>query len=366
MRAAFATVRVALLFSSAGFGAAPLFSQPHADYFYQRRVYGSEAIFHPFLWVINSGFFTLQIDNRANKVFKIQYAAGGKNVLWNLRHPVRALNKYGWKNFITAELIPTSLKKEKAQWAPNYFGHLLGGGIAYRKNLAWYRAQRCAHPVRAALLTQAASSLLNEIVENNGYRGVNVDPLADLLIFEPLGILLFGLGKVENYCGENLDVAYWPMQPALDPFSGALENAGHGFVFKYKPRYSGRVGIFYYFGIQGMAGLSYQAAAGRSFSLALGVAAKYLQPVDAEAEARSLTATLARVAGFFYDQNNSLLFSCLVSPETRYKVRLNFYPGVVRFRGLSPGFSLAFRENREIVMSLNFGLLPLGLAASSP
>lgn len=365
MRAAFANAGGALLFISAWFDAAPLFSQPEADYFYQRRAYGSEAMFNPLVWVINSGFFTLQIDNRTTKVFKIQYAAGAKNVLRNLRHPVRAINQYGWGNFINSELIPTSLKKEKAQWAPNYFGHLLGGGMAYRKNLAWYRAQGRAHPRRDALLTQAASALLNEIVENNGYRGVSVDPLADLLIFEPLGVLLFGRGNVEDYCGENLDLAYWPMQPALDPFSGALENAGHGFVFKYKPQYFARWRIFYYYGIQGMAGLSYQTAKGRSFSLGFGVAAKYLQPVDAEAEARTLTATLARVAGFFYDQNNSLLLSCLISPETRYKVRFNLYPGVIRCGGIAPGFSLAFRENREIVMSFNLGLLPLGLATST-
>ncbi|MGH7453463.1 MAG: hypothetical protein ACRENG_19090, partial [bacterium] len=322
--------------------------------------------FNPLVWIINSGYFTLQIDNRTNRIFKIQYAASGKNVWRNLRNPIKTINKYGWENFVGKELVPTSLKKEKAQWVPNYFGHLLGGGLAFRKNQAWYRAHGYAYPTFHALLTHAASGFLNETVENNGYRGTNVDPIADLLIFEPLGILLFGLGNMEDYCGENFDMAYWPLQPALNPFSETLENAGHGFVFKYKPPYSPRLGIFYYFGVQVMSGLSYQTAGGKSFSFALGVAAKYLQPVDAEVEARTLTATLARVAGFFYDKNNSLLFSCIISPATAHKARFNFYPGVIGFGKISPGLFLAFKEHRQISFGFHLGTIPLGLSTRAP
>jgi hypothetical protein len=358
--------RAASLIAIAFLGATPLFSQEGADYFYQRRRDGSEAIFNPLVWMINSGYFTLQIDNRTNRVFKIQYATGGKNVLKNLRNPIAAINKYGWKNFAGTELVPASLKKEKAQWVPNYFGHLLGGGMAFRKNQAWYRAHGYEHSTLCALLTHAASGLLNETVENNGYRGANVDPIADLLIFEPLGILLFGFKNVEDYCGTNFDMAYWPLQPVFDPFSGALENAGHGFVFKYKPPFSARLRVFYHFGIQGMSGLSYQTASGKSFSFALGVAAKYLQPVDAEIEARTLTATFARVAGFFCDKQNSLLFSCIISPETRHKVRFNVYPGVIGFGKISPGLFLALREHRQISLGLHLGIIPLGLGTHAP
>ncbi len=240
-----AYLRAASIITIVLLDAARLFPQRQSDYFYQRRRDGSEAVFNPLVWMLNSGYFTLQIDNRTNKVFKIQYASGGKNVWRNLRNPIAAINKYGWKNFAGTELFPTSLKKEKAQWVPNYLGHLLGGGVAFRKNQAWYRAHGYEHPTLCALLTNTASGLLNEIVENNDYRGTNVDPIADLLIFEPLGILLFGLGNVEDYCGGNFDVAYWPLQPVFDPFLGTLENAGHGFVFKYKPPFSARLRVFF-------------------------------------------------------------------------------------------------------------------------
>jgi len=36
----------------------PAYSQTVPDYFYHDRDYGSEAIFNPLLWVINSGYFT--------------------------------------------------------------------------------------------------------------------------------------------------------------------------------------------------------------------------------------------------------------------------------------------------------------------
>lgn len=356
-----AYLRAASIITIVLLDAARLFPQRQSDYFYQRRRDGSEAVFNPLVWMLNSGYFTLQIDNRTNKVFKIQYASGGKNVWRNLRNPIAAINKYGWKNFAGTELFPTSLKKEKAQWVPNYLGHLLGGGVAFRKNQAWYRAHGYEHPTLCALLTNTASGLLNEIVENNDYRGTNVDPIADLLIFEPLGILLFGLGNVEDYCGGNFDVAYWPLQPVFDPFLGTLENAGHGFVFKYKPPFSARLRVFFHFGVQGMSGLSYQTAGGKSLTFALGVAAQFLQPVGNQVEARTLTASFARVTGFFYDKDNSLLFSCLISPATTHKARINVYPGVIGFGKISPGFFLALREHRQILFGLHLGFIPLGL-----
>ncbi len=214
--------------------------------------------------------------------------------------------------------------------------HMIGGGIIYRTTQEWYRLHQFKYPAICGLVTVAASAFLNEVLENGDYRGTNVDPIADLLVFDPLGIILFSHDSVAEFFGDSLHAAFWPLQPTYDPSTRTLQNAGRSFAYKYKLPFSKTLSLFYHGGLHGMLGLSYQTAKGKNFSVASGVATKDLIKANDDADTRTLTASLVRTMGFFYDKNNSLLVSFILSKE--YKAKLNIYPGVIFFGKHSPGF----------------------------
>ncbi len=82
------------------------------------------------------------------------------------------------------------------------------------------------------MLSLTAYHTLNEIVENNRYRGVNVDPIADMLIFNPLGVMLFSSDRVARFFSETLHLRNGSFFPTINPALGTLENNGQNFAIK--------------------------------------------------------------------------------------------------------------------------------------
>ena len=362
MRAeALATLLVVLTLASG----TPAFSRTSPYYFYDSQTRGSESLFNPISRLINSGYFTVQVDNRTNRVFEVPYDIGIRNVFGNLSHPAARVTQYGWNRFITHELVPTSLRLRDAQWAPNYFGHLLGGGMVYRKTQEWYRSQRYPHPTALAVGTHLAGAVLNEIVENGGYRGVNVDPIADLYIFEPLGIVLFSSDAVAKFFSESVNMSYWPMQPAYDPFRKTLENGGHGFALKCPLPFSGKMKMFQYYGLQALTGLSHEAMGGAEVSVGVGFAVKDLVETDGRHDERTMTAAVTRAMGVFYERDDSLLMSLLLSAAKENRMRLNLYPGWVKFGNFAPGVWCAVGEGNRLRLGLNLSKIPVGVGMSA-
>ena len=176
-------------------------------YFYHGLPYGSEKNFHPLTVIVNGGFGIMQIDNRSTKINSIDFRTGASNVWMNITHPFREVKKFGVNKFLTSEVIPTKLKASGAQWVPNYQLHLIGGGMTYRTMYEWYRYHKYQNPRVQALVSLAVYNFLNEIVENNSYEGTNVDPIADMLIFDPLSVLLFSFDPVARFFGRTLHMA---------------------------------------------------------------------------------------------------------------------------------------------------------------
>jgi hypothetical protein len=334
--------------------------QERPYYFYHGRTFGSEATFNPAVKLLQGGFYILDTDNRSNNPFNIKYEDGFSNVTWNLAHPFDAIEDYGWKRFLTTEILPNPSRRT-AQWVPNYFGHIIGEGMTFRATEEWFRFHGHPHPRRLALITTLLESLLNEVVENGSYRGTNVDPIADVYVFNPLGILLFRSDKVAAFFSQTLHLAYWPRQLILDPSSGTFENVGHDNVFKLP--LSGNVGLFGSYGTHSLAGLTFRAARGHSISVAAGVMAKELVDAEPGLPSRSLTATIVPALGFFYDRQNSLLFSVVVAPRKDDKMSLNIYPGVLRITGFSPGLVLAVGGIRKVSFGVTLPGVPVGLGA---
>ena len=335
-------------------------AQDHSYYFYHGRTFGSEATFSPAVKLLQGGFYILDNDNRSNNPFIVPYENGLNNVLRNLVQPFSTIHEYGWIRFLTTEILPNPSRRT-AQWVPNYFGHILGEGMTFRATEEWFRFHGSRHPTRLALVTTLLESLLNEAVENGDYRGSNVDPIADLYLFNPLGILLFRSDKVARFFSGTLHMAYWPRQLMLDPRSGTLEDVGHDFIFKYPVTRGGRLGLFASYGTHSLAGLSIQRSS-HALSVGIGAMAKELVDAAPGLPSRSLTARIVPALGVFYDRDNSLLFSFVIAPRKDDVVSVNVYPGVLQLKDSSLGLFLAAGGTRRVSLGVNFQGVPLGLA----
>ena len=331
-------------------------------YFYRGHTYGSEAVINPLTTVINGGFGILQISNRSNDLSTVDFGAGLRNVTWNLSHPFRTIDQYGWGNFLSREVIPGSVKIKSSQFYPNYYNHLIGGGFTWRAFGDWFRFHGYPYPRLWATTFWMGYHLLNEVVENNAYDGPNVDPIADIYLFNTAGLLLFSSDRVARFFAHTLNLRDWSFMPAYDPWRNSIENNGQNFMARVRIPGADRLSLMYHWGVHGMYGLSYHRADGNTLSLSGGLVVKDLVETDNDTGVRELTATLVWTGGGFWDRDGSLLASLILSGTKGYRGRLNVYPGVVRLGRFSPALSATLLKNNAVVLGLTTGGLPFGLA----
>jgi len=342
----------------------PALERSHDDgpyFFYRGRTYGSEALISPARLIINGGFGITQLENRDNRITAIDYETGWRNVMRNLGSPVAAIEVHGWSDFFEREIIPVSFNSSRAQYWPNYMQHLIGGGMSYRMIAEWYRYNDYPSPRLLSGATMAAYHLLNEVVENDSYVGYRTDPIADIYVFDPLGILLFSSDRVAGFFSHRLHMADWSYQPSINPSNGRLENNGQNFAMKLDIPRLDRWQLFYHYGTHGEGGLSYRFHGDESISVGAGLTANDLLEIAEGVQ----TVSFGAAGGIFYDRDNSLLASLLFARSKDYRVRFNVYPGWLGFGRFAPGFWVA--DSREsgvgLGLTLNFPTtLPLGLA----
>ena len=338
------------------------FTQEKKTYFYHKYDFGSEAIFNPVTIILNGGYGIFQLGNNNRKLLSVDYRRGWQNVWQNISHPFEAINSFGWKNFIRTEIMPTTMVPRSSQYWPNYQNHLIGGGMTFRAFREWFDLHDYPHSGWLAFSAVMIYHTLNEVVENNTYRGVNVDPIADMLIFNPLGILLFSSDAVAGFFGEKLQLRDWSFFPAINPYEKTIENNGQNFAIKIRLSQRSPWSLFYSFGLNGILGLSYRWPSGKSVSFGGGLLARGLRSVDRDDEIRAQTVDLVWNVGIFYDKQGSLMASLLLSGNRTYKMRATFYPGLVKFFKLSPGLFAALGEKNDLIFGIHFPAFPIGLA----
>lgn len=330
-------------------------------YFYHGYNYGSEANINPLHLILNGGYGIMQMDNRTNDPTTIDYRAGWKNVWRNLKNPVKAIEQEGWEEFLLTQVVPVSINRKQAYYWPNYSQHLIGGGMSYRMMVEWFDYYNFKYPKLHALTTMTYYHFLNEIVENSDYVGYNTDAIADMYIFNPLGILIFSSDKVSRFFSQTLNMRDWSYQFSYDPVHKQIENNGQNFSLKYFFNREKKVGLFYHYGTHGEFGLSFKRENGTCWSFAGGFIANKLVNLSDRDDLRALTADLVPTAGIFYDRNNSLLASLMYSKTQDYFLRLNVYPGLVHLWKLSPGFYITFNQEKKASVGINFNFLPIGI-----
>lgn len=343
---------------SASPAASDLGEPKHGPWYYNSLPYGSEALIHPVRLIINGGFGILQFDNHDNHLSNVRFRDGWHRVWADLERPVRVIELHGWNDFLRREVLPISSSKRDAQYWPNYTLHLVGGGMSYVAMREWYEQHDVPHARMWASATLWSYHLLNEVVEADRRPGPTTDAIADLLVFDPAGVLMFSHDGVNRFFGSTLHLRDWSNQPAIDPVAGTIENQGQNFSIKVAIPSSDHWSVFYYFGNHGEIGLSYKRPNGSAFSVGGGLKAKDLIDIGDGIQ----TADLVPSYGIFYDRNGSLLCSVTAATSSRYRLRMNVYPGFVRVRGCTAGFFLLLGRRDETIAGVQLARIPIGLA----
>lgn len=328
-------------------------------FFYRGRDYGSEALISPMALIVNGGWGILQLDNRDKRLIAVDYDNGATNLWYNIRQPLTVIRETGWWDFIQNEVLPFSTDSKDARYWPNYTQHLIGGGMTHRMMVEWFRAEGYPNPTAWSVATMVLYHGVNEVVENDYYVGYTTDPIADLYLFDPLGMLLFSSPGVCGFFSNTLRMADWSYQPAWNPSTGTLENNGQNFVVRYQLGQS-RWSLFDYFGVHSEFGLSYARDDGSAISVGMGLRSGELLDLGDGVK----TVDLVPSAGLFYDRDNSLMFSLLYASAREYTLRANVYPGLVRLGPFNPGFFAALHRRGGLTFGFSFGnpALPLGVA----
>lgn len=316
-------------------------------FFYEPLDYGSMSMFSPWGVIINGSYDVLQLDGRNRKIFELPYGAGAKNV-WNntVIHPGATISQIGWWTFVKTEVLPLTFSTEGGQWLPNYQLHLIGGGMTYRMLSEWYEYNNVAAPEAWAVGTIAAYHILNEVVEAEDYVGYNSDPIADLLLFDWLGVVLFTSDDVSRFFSKTLNMADWSSLPMIT-FPGAqLGNNGLYYSLKWNVPGTDQWSVWYLMGMCNMLGASYKFDVENSITAGMGARGKYLYVIDDRA--RVFSTKLVPTGGIFWDRNNSLMASVTASGQEDQTVIANVYPGVFELAGLRPAVWAAWGSNGTV------------------
>jgi hypothetical protein len=333
-------------------------------YFYRGLNYGSETLVNPVTMILHGGYGILQAENRTSFPDEIDYRTGAKNVWTNLRHPLRMIKEYGTEDFIIEQFLPLSADRRKAYYWPNYTTHLIGGGMSYRMMVEWYQAHGIVYAKPLAITTIMTYHYLNEIVENNGFVGNNTDPIADLLFFDPLSIVLFSSEDICRFFSETFSLSEWAFQFSVSPHDGGIQNQGQNFMMRYSVPYYSSLNVIYLFGNHGQLGLSWKKNSRDYISLTYGYASNRLVELGDDERILQLGTELVPMAGIYYDRNRSLMFSFIYTQRQDHLLRLNLYPGfkhwqVGNYRFPSPGLFLLLERDRGIMGGITFGYLPV-------
>jgi len=330
---------------------------PTKPLFYSGLTYGSEGQFNPFSAWVAYAFDTLQVNASFDDA-DLRDRWG--KVRTNLTHVNAAVkDQGGWSAFVNRQVLPYRFTEK--DWIPNYGLHLLGGGMIYRKNAEWLEAHGQPWPRLTAAILNMSAEIFQEVVEKKTTKPD--DEVADVLLFEPAGILLYSYEPFARWSADTLQLVDWPYQSMFDPNRprpggghGGLVNVGQNFAARPELFGSRNHRAFVHFGMTTLAGLSHRINAKDSVSWGVGAAITHAKDPT----------TTRYAGGLFWDRDDSLMASLILNGTEDLKVRLNLYPGIVGPGSWwSPGLYVGVGRNREVAAGLTLRVLPVGIGRSS-
>lgn len=331
-------------------------------YFYRPLDYGSASTLTPATIFLNRGFSIIQMsDDYPRDPRELEWGVGADRVLRTLAHPLEAVEVAGgWGRVSDIHLNPFGgVPFERAGWFPNFFGHLLAGGQAYRYQAEWLAAHGAPYPRTTSALAYMATQFVNEVIEAQKGGDLSAGTALDLYLFDPASILLFEVDAVARFFGQRLNALDWSPMPALTIPNGEVQNNGQVIAYKLSVPFVDRLDAVAVIGITGQGGLMLDVGEGNHVGAGWGIAAidRELDPVTGEE-----SATLTPSYGFYWDRNHSLLASVGYNPDAKNTLAINVYPGAIPRIGGSLGFWLVHtREGRVRFGVASARVLGLGL-----
>jgi hypothetical protein len=331
-------------------------------YYYRPEInYGSEVMFNPINLFLNGSYDIFRNGAHSKHLFDQPYKDGLENVFDNLTHPKHNIDLYGYQNFIRREIGNLNMDVRSSQFLPNIGLHVLGNGMQYVKLSEWYDYHHYPVPKLLSAATTISYQLMNEILENGSFQGANVDPISDLLIFNPIGFALFSVPGVNRFFSTTLPLYDWSPQPVVTLSDLNIHNAGQQYATKFPIKKSDKYSLFMNWGVSSVVGLSYKFKEDKSISLGAGGIVNLLEPKQSKSEnSRYMSPGMDFALALYYDKNESLLASFLLSGPKYYNFRMNIYPGLLQIKNISPGVFLAAGELDKFVMGVTVEFLPVG------
>ncbi len=329
-------------------------------YFHPEINYGTDYYFNPANMMINGAFDIVRTGSHTKNIWAIDFQNGFNSLKKNVGSPIDAIDRYGWDNFIRREFFNISFDVNEAQFLPNILNHVIGNGLLYVKAAEWYDFHSFRYPYLLSGISTTIYQIVNEAVETEKSRKVNVDPISDLLMFNVLGLVVFSFEGTKIYFTKTVPVYEWSLQPMLNPSNKYLENTGQNYCAKIPIGKNDRTALFLYWGVHALAGISYKTNETNTLSIGLGgVVNNILGRI--ESDVIYFIPKIDGSMGIFYDRNNSLLTSLLIAGPKLFSAQLNVYPGLLKVRNVSPGLYIGIGKVEGFQIGLSIVHVPIGV-----
>jgi hypothetical protein len=307
-------------------------------YFVKGRDYGTDAYAGPFDVIFNKGFAVAQWQGQDRDIFSYPY--GWRAVWASVTNPAPPMERAGgWGSVLKRHLLPFGGDEfREGQWVPNYFGHVLEGGLAYRRLLEWNRVSGVPFPTLVAVLVTQFAVALNEAyetppndpwVQENGTAGLFVD----FVIMDPLGMVLFHQDPIARFFANELGAVIWPRQASITFPGGRLTNNGEAVIVRPKLWFTDDFRVFLRTGVGVELGISVPRDDGLEIAVAVG-AQSYERGLDQDHVER---AKFSPSAGVWIDRGGSLLFQATLDQKTDRRISIDVFPGVISIAGSTLG-----------------------------
>jgi len=324
--------------------------------------YGTNGKFNPIDAILNGAFDILRNGYDSRKITRIQWVNGYRNVtriLINSPEIVGDFNRDHEYNFWETQALPLSWTANKASWVPNYQTHIVGEGYICRQLAEWYQYRQVPAPYLWAVLTSFSYQYTNEAVENGPSTNDSIDPIADILIFNPIGWGLFYFDPVAKFFSQTLHMQNWSLQPVFNPYNSIMSNAGEQFVIKIDLPMTETYQVFYGWGIDGTLGVTYNGEKGRNISLGIGAKANRLKE-SIRLRRRWVYPEMKPNFVLYLDKMDSLLLSINQTGIDEINLTVNAFPGLISKKF---GLYLAAKQFLGIHIGVIYNGVPLGLFA---
>ena len=319
-------------------------SEPSYIFYRPELDFGSVSVMGPLNVLFNRGFSVLHFRDQPRNIRHLRWGNGFAGVFDGLKHPLAAVERSGgWGPWLKREFLPSGRVWEWA-WAPNYGGHLIAGGITYRYLEEWFEAHRVPAPAFSSAAYLMGTMLVNEAIEHQGNPHGSGHGVADLLVFDPLGILLFRIDGVARFFQEGLHAADWSPQVSITLPSGRVQNVAQVLAYKIPLPFFKRTRLLLTLGQKGLGGVTYRFDSGLSLGVAGGIDGD-LRIVDPATGHESIEPRPA--GGVYLDRDDSLLASVVVGYRAYNLVQVNVYPGVLPGRFASLGIWATVTQDNE-------------------